>query len=222
MQDSFFLPGALGRTCRSPLQQGKTENSADVRTGESFREQRTLLFLLPEKARVPVTLSLPLEDIPQMVLYAGDILVTAPWRTRVVMPDSFSGRAVAAHAPGQDEAGYVDIVAGMEEPAQGDAVAAYPVRIDLHEADIEGQPPRKTGLRHAQSLRGGTREDIFSLNIDKQGTAVRLLTGYGQSEHAGNAEAPAGFLKERSQGFFAAVQGGSGGKREVQEESRNK
>lgn len=100
MQDSFFLPDALGRTCRSPLQQGKTENSADVRTGESFREQRTLLFLLPEKARVPVTLSLPLEDIPQMVLYAGDILVTAPWRTRVVMPDSFSGRAVAAHAPG--------------------------------------------------------------------------------------------------------------------------
>lgn len=152
-----------------------------------------------------------------MVPYAGDIAVTAPWRTRVVMPDSFSGRAVAPHALRQNKAGHVNVVTGMEKPAQGDAVTAYPVGIDLHESDIEGQPPRKTGLRHAQCLRGGTREDVFSLDVDKQGTAVRLLTGYGQSEHAGNAEAPAGFLKERDQRFFAAVQGGYGGERKVQE-----
>lgn len=167
----------------------------------------------------PRTLSLPFEDIPEMVPYAGDIAVTAPWRTRVVMPDSFSGRAVAPHALRQNKAGHVNVVTGMEKPAQGDAVTAYPVRIDLHESDIEGQPPRKTGLRHAQSLRRGTREDIFSLNIDKQGTAVRLLAGYGQSEHTGNAEAPAGFLKERDQRFFAAVQGGCGGERKVQEKA---
>lgn len=220
MQD-FFLRDVRARTCRSLSEQdGPGEEyrvfpgrAASFPQGTAFRGKRALPFF---------SLFLPFEDIPQMVPYAGDIVVTAPWRPRVVMPDSLSGRAVAAHALRQNEAGHIDVVAGMEKPAQGDVVAAYPEGIDLHEADVEGQPPRKAGLRQAQSFGRGTREDIFSLDIDEQRAAVRLLTGYGQSEHAGDAEAPAGFLKERSQGFFAAVQGGSGGKREVQEESRNK
>lgn len=143
-----------------------------------------------------------------MVPYAGDIVVTAPWRPRVVMPDSLSGRAVAAHALRQNEAGHIDVVSGMEKPAQGDMVAAYPEGVDLHKTDVEGQALRKAGFRQAQSFGRGTREDIFSLDIDEQGTAVRFLAGYGQSEYAGDAEAPAGFLKERCQGFFAAVQSG--------------
>lgn len=220
MQDSFFAGRPGPCMPEPPGQGGRREEyrdfpgrAASFPQGTAFRGKRALPFF---------SLFLPFEDIPQMVPYAGDIVVTAPWRPRVVMPDSLSGLAVAAHALRQNEAGHIDVVAGMEKPAQGDMVAAYPEGIDLHKTDIEGQAPLKTGLRQAQSFGRGTRKDIFSLYIDEQRAAVRLLAGYGQSEHAGDAEAPAGFLKERGQGFFAAVQGGCGGKREVQEESRNK
>ena len=39
----------------------------------------------PEEDEITLrTHSLPFEDIPEMVPYAGDIAVTAPWRTRAI------------------------------------------------------------------------------------------------------------------------------------------